>query len=152
MPFLFLDFQKAVNFSYPLGSFISYYCFFFSKRSSACWIVFFFLSYNFGNYVLMLTFAWLYSKLLRLINALNSEKEQNDNIGYEGNEYFKCPYVILVLIKERSGRTFIKPFCFIFTWKLPIFKVNSWFFFQSICYWKMCSSDSELSYVLKYYN
>ena len=80
---------------------------------------------------------------------MNAEKKQNDNTGYEGNEYFKCPYVILVLIKEQSGRTFIKPFYFIFTWKFPIFKVNSWFFFQSICYWRICSTDSELSYVFE---
>lgn len=30
------------------------------------------------------------------------QKRQNYTIGYEGNEYFKCPYVIVVLIKDQS--------------------------------------------------
>ena len=44
------------------------------------------------------------------------QKKMQNNIGYEGNEYFKSPYITVLLIKDHSKRNLgIKPFYYIFT-------------------------------------
>lgn len=61
MPFLFLDLQKAVNFSYPLGSFISYYCSFFQRGHPPAELFLFFWQLCFDAYICMIMFKALMS-------------------------------------------------------------------------------------------